>query len=168
MVDHGKGRPDRRRGLRVAMVVLVGLPAYAQLTDVAPRVDRTGFPRWYQDNTGVKVNLCVDARLCLGGDVRPNPNKPASPTVDANPKKPGLQPNMPDEAFYTVARAETELDDGGRIRWRAVLEGAFGGTGAVKAGKQVTFTRVQVTGSNIDPTAYPEGTDLSFRTPYGP
>src|SRR3712207_7133697 len=76
-------------------------------------------------STGVRVNLCVDDRLCLGGDTRPNRNRPADPTVDANPNRAGLQPNMPDEAFFAAAEAETELNEGGRIRWRAVLEGAY-------------------------------------------
>ena len=140
---------DKRILLGVALLagvlaaLLAALPAYAQLTGVAPRVDRTGFPAWYQDDTGARVNLCVDNRLCLGGDTRPNRNRPASPTVDANPRRPGIQPNMPDEAFYAIARAETELNDGGRIRWRGVLEGAFA-TAIPRAGAQITFTRVQV------------------------
>lgn len=163
---------DKRILLGVALLagvlaaLLAALPAYAQLTGVAPRVDRTGFPAWYQDDTGARVNLCVDNRLCLGGDTRPNRNRPASPTVDANPRRPGLQPNMPDEAFYAIARAETELNDGGRIRWRGVLEGAFA-TAIPRAGAQITFTRVQVTGSNINLAAYPAGTEFRFVTPYG-
>ncbi|HKH13013.1 MAG TPA: hypothetical protein VKA73_17870 [Rubrobacter sp.] len=142
--------------------LMVGLPAYAQLTDVAPRQDRTGFPAWYQDDAEVRVNLCVDNRLCLGGDTRPNRNKPADPTVDANPKKAGLQPNMPEEAFYAAAETDTTLDAGGRIRWRAVLEGAYS-SAQPRAGREITFTRIQVTGSNIN---LPAGTELTFRTPY--
>ena len=142
------------------LAVLVALPAYAQLTSVAQRQDRTGFPAWYQDDTGVRVNLCVDDRLCLGGDTRPNRNRPADPTVDANPNRRGLQPNMPDEAFYAAAEADTTLNAGGRIRWRAVLEGAY--ANAV-GGQEITFTRIQVTGSNIN---LPAGTVLTFRTPY--
>ena len=163
-----------RRGSRALVVVLVtGLlsvlaawPAYAELAGVSPTVSRTGYPSWYQDETGVRVNICIDHRLCLGGDTRPNRNRPADPTVDANPRRPGLQPNMPDEAFFAIARAETELDGGGRIRWRGVLEGAFSSP-TPRAGRQITFTRVQVTGSNIDPAAYPEGTEFTFVTPYG-
>ncbi|MDQ3637905.1 MAG: hypothetical protein M3426_07910 [Actinomycetota bacterium] len=150
----------------VLAALLAALPAYAELAGVAPRVDRTGFPAWYQDDTGARVNLCVDNRLCLGGDTRPNRSRPASPTVDANPRRPGLQPNMPDEAFYPIARAETELDQGGRIRWRGVLEGAFSSP-VPRDGRQITFTRVQVTGSDINLAAYPAGTEFRFVTPYG-
>ena len=151
-------------GLFVAL--LAALPAYAELTGVSPRLDRTGFPAWYEDDTGVRVRLCVDNRLCLGGDTRPNRARPASPTVDANPRRPGLQPNMPDEAFYAVARAETDLDQGGRIRWRGVLEGAYSSP-TPRAGREITFTRVQATGSDINLAAYPAGTELRFVTPYG-
>jgi len=167
-------QPDRKGYLKTAvgrpavlgfvlaglLAVLVALPAYAQLTSVAQRLDRTQFPAWYQDDTGVRVNLCVDDRLCLGGDTRPNRNRPADPTVDANPNRRGLQPNMPDEAFFAAAEAETELNAGGRIRWRGVLEGAYA---ARVGGQEITFTRVQVTGSNIN---LPAGTELTFRTPY--
>jgi hypothetical protein len=174
MVGHGKGRSGRRKGLRVLVVLLVtGLvsalavwPAYAQLTGVSPGVNRTGYPAWYEDDTGVRVNICIDNRLCLGGDTRPNRNRPADPRVDANPRRAGLQPNMPDEAFFAIARAETDLNRGGRIRWRGVLEGAYS-SAAPRAGREITFTRTQVTGSNINPAAYPEGTELRFVTPYG-
>ncbi|HEX2728590.1 MAG TPA: hypothetical protein VHM16_02480, partial [Rubrobacteraceae bacterium] len=141
-------------GLLVAL--LAALPAYAELTRVSPRVDRTGFPSWYQDNTGVRVKLCVDSPLCLRGDPRPDRTKPA--TI--------ANRNLPDEAFYAAARAETDLDDGGKIRWRAVLEGAFSSP-TVRPNRQITFTRTQVTGSNINLAAYPVGTVLSFQTPYG-
>lgn len=174
MVRDERRRVDGRRSLRALVVVLVAgaisllavWPAYAELAGVSAGVDRTGFPRWYEDADGTRVDLCVDNRLCLGGDTRPNRNRPADPTVDANPNRRGLQPNMPDEAFYAVARAETELDEGGRIRWRGVLEGAFS-SAQPRAGRQITFTRVQVTGSDINPAAYPEGTNLRFVTPYG-
>lgn len=146
------------------LVVLVAVPARAELSAVSPGTDRTGYPSWYQDDTGRRVNLCVDNRLCLGGDTRPNRNKPASPTVDANPNRAGLQPNMPDEAFFAAAEAETELDAGGRIRWRGVLEGAYS-SAQPRAGREITFTRMQVTGSNIDPGDFPQG--LTFVTPYG-
>ncbi len=155
-------------GLFVAL--LAALPAYAVLTPgggvSAERDPRTGFPRWYEDNSapGIRVKLCVDNRLCLGGDPRPNRTRPASLTVDANPRRPGLQPNMPDEAFYAVSRAETEIDAGGRIRWRGVLEGAFANE-VPRPRQQITFTRTQVDGSNLDPDAHPQG--LRFLTPYG-
>jgi hypothetical protein len=154
-----KGKP---RGLLLLavialLVVAAAVPAYAQLTAVSPGVDPdTGFPNWYQDNNGTKLKFCVDSDMCLGGDPRPDPTQPASVATG----------NLPDEAFYAVARAETTLNGGGRIRWRAVLEGAFANE-AVIDGDQVTFTRVQVTGSKIPLSIYPAGTTLTFQTPYG-
>lgn len=146
------------------IALLAALPAYAELSAVAPRTDATGYPAWYRDVNGVKLKLCVDSPNCLGGDPRPNRTKPA--TIKNG--------NLLDEAFYSVVDGDTELNDidgdgeGGRIKWRAALEGAFGGTGVVKDGRQVVFTRVQVVGSKIDPDDYPADTVLTFVTPYGP
>lgn len=171
------GRPAALAAMLTGFLaaLIMALPAYAVLTPgggvSADRDARTGFPRWYEDGSvpddstpGIRVKLCVDNALCLGGDPRPNRSKPASLTVDANPRKAGLQPNMPDEAFYAVSRAETVIDDGGRIRWRAVLEGAFS-SASPRPNRQITFTRTQVTGDNLDPDAHPQG--LRFLTPYG-
>jgi hypothetical protein len=146
--------------LVVGMVIalLAALPAYASLLPgggVAPNTDATGFPAWYRDNGGVKVRICVDSVNCLGGNPVPNRKLPA--TIRNG--------NLPDEAFFAAAEADTTLAQGGRIRWRAVLEGAFGGNGAVKAGRQITFTRMQVVGDNI---GVPGGSRLTFQTPYGP
>jgi hypothetical protein len=162
-----KGKPRGLLLLAVValLVVAAAVPAYAQLTAVSTQdpnapnggIDPdTGFPIWYQDNNGTKLKLCVDSDMCLGGDPRPDPTQPASVATG----------NLPDEAFYAVARAETTLNGGGRIRWRAVLEGAFANE-AVIDGDQVTFTRVQVTGSKIPLSIYPAGTTLTFQTPYG-
>jgi len=157
-----------RRGLRSRLVVgavtalgavsLAGAPqAQAVLSGVSAGVDpATGFPSYYQDASGIRLKLCVDSDFCLGGNSLPDPDAPASVATG----------NLPDEAFYAVARAETDLVGGGRIRWRAVLEGAFA-NGAVVDGDQMTFTRVQVTGSKINTGVYPVGTPLTFQTPYG-
>jgi hypothetical protein len=156
----------RRRGIRspliagaaaalAAMTVATAPQAQAVLSDVSPDVDVIhGFPNWYSDSDGTKLQLCVESDYCLGGSNLPDPEAPAS-----------LEENFPDEAFYSVVRAETTLNGGvGRIRWRAVLEAAFA-NGDVADGDQMTFTRVQVTGDKI-PQQY-IGQTLTFKTPYG-
>jgi hypothetical protein len=155
-----------RRGLRSRLVVgavaalgalsLAGAPqAQAVLSGVSAGVDTaTGFPSYYQDSDGVRLRLCVDSDFCLGGNSLPDPDAPASVATG----------NLPDEAFYSVIRAETSLDGGGRIRWRAVLEGAFAND-AVVDGDQMTFARIQVTGDKL-PRQY-FGQTLTFKTPYG-
>ena len=137
------------------LALLTALPAEAVLSAVGP-VDETGFPSYYQDANGVQLKLCVDSDFCLGGNPLPDPEAPASVATG----------NFPDEAFYHVTRAETDLNSGGRIRWRAVLEGAFANE-AVVDGDQMTFARVQVTGAKVNLSAYPAGTQFRFETPYG-
>jgi hypothetical protein len=148
-------------GAAVALTLAAAPPAVAQLTapgttkpDVGAPDVNTGFPSYYADADGTKVKLCVDSPNCLGGDPRPNPLAAASVATG----------NLPDEAFYAVARAEATLTLGGRIRWRAVLEGAFLNEDVVD-GEQMTFTRVQVVGSKIARQYI--GTTLTFKTPYG-
>jgi hypothetical protein len=140
-----------------AVTLATAPQAQAVVSAVAPGVDgATGFPSYYQDSAGTRLKLCVDSDFCLGGNSLPDPDAPASVATG----------NLPDEAFYSVTRAETDLNGGGRIRWRAVLEGAFA-NGAVVDGDQMTFARVQVTGSKINLSVYPVGTILTFQTPYG-
>ena len=147
----------------VSAAAVAAVPAQANLSGVSRNTDgtvavdpATGFPRWYMDNTGTKLKACVDNANCLGGNPLPNPALPASV----------LTGNLADENFYAVARAEVTLPGGGRIRYRAVLEGAFAND-AVVSGEQVVFTRVQVTGSKIPLSTYPAGTVLTFAHPYG-
>ena len=147
-----------RRSVLLAglLALLTALPAQAVLSAVGPVDPATGFPSYYEDANGVQLKLCVDSDFCLGGNPLPDPEAPASVASG----------NFPDEAFYHVTRAETDLNSGGRIRWRAVLEGAFANE-VVVDGDQVTFTRVQVTGSKINTSIYRAGTVLTFKTPYG-
>jgi hypothetical protein len=146
----------------VAAAVAAG-PAQANLSGVSLNADGTvavdpdtGFPQWYMDNTGTKLKACVDNDNCLGGNPLPDPTLPASVVTG----------NLADENFYAVARASVTLPNGGRIRYRAVLEAAFAND-AVVDGDQVVFTRVQVTGSKIPLSTYPAGTVLTFAHPYG-
>jgi hypothetical protein len=154
-------RRSRRRApllagaaIAATAATLVAAPqAQATLASVSTTVDRvSGFPDWYSDGT-TKLKLCVEADFCLGGNNLPDPDSAAS-----------LPDNFPDESFYAVARGETALNAGGRIRWRAVLEAAFANDAAID-GDQMTFTRVQVTGDKIDRSYF--GKTIRFETPYG-
>jgi hypothetical protein len=139
-----------------AQAVLSGVSTVAEATAPGRGLDPVhGFPSWYADSTGTRLQLCIESELCLGGNNLPDPDAEAS-----------LETNFPDEAFYAVARAETALTGGGRIRWRAVLEGAFANEVPAQ-GDQMVFTRVQVTGDKINLGVYPVNTVLTFETPYG-
>jgi hypothetical protein len=114
----------------------------------------TGFPSYYKDASGTQVKLCIDNPLCVGGAL-PNPGAASIATS-----------NLPDEAFYAYADAAITLDGGGSLKWRAVLEGTWL-AGEVVDGDQMTFTRIQLTGSKINLTRYPKDTVLTAHTPYG-
>jgi hypothetical protein len=138
-----------------AATLVVAPQAQAKLDSVSTVLDPFhGFPTYYEDASApsIKLQLCVDSELCLGGSNLPDTEAPKA--------FPG---NFPDEAFYAVARAETAVGSG-RIRWRAVLEGAFAND-EVRMGDQITFARVQVTGDKLPQELV--GRELTFKTPYG-
>jgi hypothetical protein len=116
----------------------------------------TGFPSYYKDASGTKLKLCLDQPLCVGGNVLPNPTQPASIATG----------NLPGESFYAYAQAAITLDGGGSVKWLAVLEGTWL-TGEVVDGDQMTFTRIQLTGTKINLAKYPKDTVLTAHTPYG-
>ena len=64
---------------------------------VGPRDTATGYPSWYKDANGVKVDYCLTYADCVGGNSLPDPGAPASAATG----------NLPDEAFYEFAEAET-------------------------------------------------------------
>ena len=65
-----------------------------KLTQVGPTNDDNGFPFWYKDSKGVKLELCLDAQDPLCGLVPED--------FDANqPIK--FPTNYPGEAFYQLA-----------------------------------------------------------------
>src|SRR3954468_13173778 len=123
----------RRRWLR-ATVTLLLIPAVsataAAMTSpasaggkVSAAVDRAGgFPQWYEDSAGNRVEACVDA-----GD----PNC-VLPTTGYNPAAPLSVPdNYPDEFFYALANSDVVDTLGcagtapGKASVTIALEGAF-------------------------------------------
>jgi hypothetical protein len=169
MTDNGPERSRRSRRARRSLGLLASLavsaligataisPANATLSRTVGAPDTsTGFPTFYQDVNGTKLGLCLVSSNCLAGTTVPDPNQPASVASG----------NFPGEAFYAYASADVTLTGGGRLRWLAVLEAAFL-TGDVVDGDQMTFTRIQLSGSKINTKVYPVDTVLTARTPYG-
>jgi len=111
----------------------------AQLVRVGPVDRNNGFPAWYQDSTGLALNACLpNAQELADGTCAVFPDQltnPAAPISFPN--------NFPDEFFYYGLDATTPVN-GGRLVWRARLEGAFL-NGPVIAGDQMVFARVRVT-----------------------
>jgi hypothetical protein len=119
---------------------------------VGPVNAETGFPAWYQDSAGTRVELCLDGTnpLCgfLPGDI-PDETQPIS--------FPG---NFPEEAFYMLADSGLDLPGGGTVTLTLGLEAAFANT--VTQGDQVVFGR-----QRIVVKGGPADTTLTFKHPYG-
>jgi len=111
----------RKLWLLVAALVLAfgfAQPASAQLADVGPVSDVTGFPLWFEDANGLRVQLCdvfdpngvlVEQAPCL-----PDLVDPTAGFVDGNIV----------EALFYAADGETTAPDGTFIRAQCVLEAA--------------------------------------------
>ncbi len=141
----------------VAAVAAAPPPAHIDntvgLKTVGPIDESNGFPLWYEDTNGVKLELCTDPGdpYCIMGEV-PNPDAPVH-----------FPDNFPDEAFW--AAAESPIDAGGGETGLLVtaLEAAFQNElPAVNEGVSFGRVRIRVAGV-IDGATYrvthPFGTD---------
>jgi hypothetical protein len=148
-------------GLLAGALVAVGLGAVAAPAPAAPlyasaagRVDSaTGYPFWFQDSAGTRLELCLDDEqdpLCPVVGDRADAGAPLS-----------MPDNFPDESFWWAA--EAEIDTGG-VRARLILaqEAAFGGSGEVADGQQVAFSRLRIRIDDLRP-----GAVYQVTTPYG-
>ena len=124
-----------------------------KLTQVGPTNDDNGFPFWYKDSKGVKLELCLDAQDPLCGLVPED--------FDANqPIK--FPTNYPGEAFYQLASTEME---GNNRRDDAIatfaLEATFNG-GNPKKNDQTVFGRIRFRVEGLQPNA-----EYTITHPYG-
>ena len=123
------------------------------LTASGPVNSEYGFPSWYADSSGVRLEPCLDDEdpLCgfLPGDI-PNPDVPIT-----------FPENFPEEFFYHLVAGDLTLPGGGKATLTLGLEAAFA-QGPAIAGDQVVFarTRVVVKGG-------PRNTTLTFKHPFG-
>lgn len=108
---------------------------------VGPVDPRVAYPLWYQDELGVKVQLCLDTtttnNLCV---TQPPVAAPASVTT--------ANINFPDEAFYWYADARITRSIGGNVRLVLAKEAAFT-TPLPSIGNQITFDRIRVRIDNL-------------------
>jgi hypothetical protein len=142
-------------GIPVIAATPAGAAAPTRMARVSPSTDpATGFPRWYEDAAGTRLELCVRASdLCLAGSTAPDPSRP--------PSVPG---NFPSEAFYYNATSTMTVASGVKAVLTMAVEGAFGNVdGNVVAGDQITFSRIQVrVASGLRP-----GARYTITSPYG-
>lgn len=126
--------------LLVAMLSVT--PASAALAAVGPINPDTGFPLYYEDATGMRLQPCLTSFAdCFAGATVPNPGQP--------PSVPG---NYPDESFYYAVDSDMTSANNGAAFLRVALEGGFSSdTGAPEAGKQAVFSRFRVRVDNLIP-----------------
>jgi hypothetical protein len=142
-----------------AVVAVAATPPPAHLNNtiglktVGPILESNGFPLWYKDTSGQRLELCTDPgdALCIPGPL---------PTLGA----PVVFPtNFPDEAFYSVGDATLATNGtGGKAILVASVEAAFAGAGVPAAGQQITFGRVRIRAAGVT-----DGATYKVTHPYG-
>lgn len=134
-----------------AMSAMAPAKSNAALSAVGPIDPAHGFPVWYQDSTGLALELCLNLRdlLC-----------PAFPS-NVDPRLPVSFPsNFPEEAFWWSGEAQVSVDGGGSVLLVLALEAAFANE-APRAGDRLAFARLRIRGRGL-----PLGT-YRITHPYG-
>lgn len=121
------------RKIFTAAFLLCGVAWNAQgaLQAVGPVTGPHGYPQWYQDSTGLKLELCpASDPMCI-----------SAPPVTAEEQALGVG----EESFWWSADASAPpLVPGGKAQLTLALEAAFGGAGEAQNGQQIVFGRVRV------------------------
>jgi hypothetical protein len=141
-------------GALAASAVVVPPANTGGLTAVGPVSGENGFPVWYKDSNGVRLEACLDGAdpFCgfAAGDI-PDPTRPVS-----------FPDNFPEEFFYQQATNVQDVAGGaGRATTVMALEGAFS-SGPVKDGDQMVFARIRFFYSGLQP-----GATYRITHPYG-
>jgi hypothetical protein len=109
---------------------------FPRLAQVGPIHEDNGYPVWYEDSQGTRLQLCLDVNdpLCaMILDEIPDPSQPLS-------LKAG---NFPGESFYQLAESAFTLPNGGSALGVFALEAAFANEDP-KDGDQIVFGRVRL------------------------
>lgn len=155
--------PDPNTLISLSGTASAANPAVSTAVDAG-----NGFPRWYQDSNGIRLQPCLQTTNCvLLADAGFNPANPvAFPT------------NFPSEFFYSLADSDVvtvsqDCGNGvtasGQVALRLAVEGAFvSADGSPNPGDQITFGRMRV----IPPRGAGGGalcpdTPYTFVTPFG-
>ncbi|MEU8656010.1 PKD domain-containing protein [Actinoplanes philippinensis] len=134
-----------------AAVVVTTATRQGSLTQAGPLAEH-GFPAWYRDSNGVRLEACttLDDPLCSTlPDEVPNPDAPVS-----------YPDNFPGEFFYQLAGAQMTLANGVDFGLGMDLEGAWAAE-EVRDGDQMVFGRIRIRFDAV------EGTRYRITHPYG-
>jgi hypothetical protein len=131
---------------------LVPMDQIPKLTKVGPIGDY-GYPVWYKDSKGKRLELCLDGKNPLCGFA--TGDFPSDPLLNV---KTG---NFPGEAFYQLASASIALPSGGDADAVFALEAAWANE-VVQAGDQIVFGRVRFRIDDLE-----VGEKYTITHPYG-
>ncbi len=150
------------------LAVLFVLPANAALQAVGPASSADGFPVWYQDTNGLRLEPCLANATGLGD---PFCVLPLVPPLEPNfdPALPVVFPtNYPSELFFWIADSDVMSvgpTGAGKAILRMALEGAFASAdGNPAPNQQITFLRINLkkmsglTPNSTYTVTYPFGT----------
>jgi hypothetical protein len=130
-----------------------GVDAAMVTREVGPIDVQYGFPLWYQDDSGQRLTLCLDAS---GYCIAPLPDPFAPPSVkDGNI-------NFPGETFWWYAQSDITRAIGGRATLTLTKEAAFTTDGQPNVGQQLSFDRLRVRVDKLTP-----GKSYKITHPFG-
>ena len=159
-----KLRGHARRLLAVVLssamtVITLGLaqqPAHAALAAMSPTLNGAGFPDWFQDANGTRLQMCFIAATCGGAAAGAGlPNPAAAPSVPGNFPAAG-------EAMYLLARDTITTPTGGKIVYTAAVGGGFLSPTPTN-GQQSVFNTTKVVVTGLAPL-----TTYTVTSPYDP
>lgn len=130
----------------VSSSVFAPASAVAALSGFGPIDPSHGFPIWYEDTLGQRLEFCIDPAdtLCL---------PPAEPFDPSLPLK--FPNNFPEEAFWWTAETELLLPNGGNVLLVMALEAAFASSsGLPEPGQQIAFARIRIRAGGLAPGTY--------------
>lgn len=131
--------------------------------EVGPINSFDGFPIWYKDENGLRLQLNVDPTDPFSGITPADLPDPSQPVSFPN--------NYPGEAFYMQAEAEMTTGTGERARLVLALEAAFVNE-VPRDDEQVVFGRVRIRVAGLQPNleytvTHPYGVDTFIAEPDG-
>jgi hypothetical protein len=137
----------------MALTAIFALPAQAKMANDGPVNPENGYPFWYEDANGTRLELCLDPRdqMCLQPFESPDPTGPVS-----------FPDNFPGESFWWAADSEMVTNGGGDAQLVMAMEAAFGSREEVRAGDQMAFGRIRVRVDNLV-----IGEEYTVTHPYG-
>jgi Chitobiase/beta-hexosaminidase C-terminal domain/Fibronectin type III domain/Bacterial Ig-like domain/Fn3 associated len=123
--------------LLLASMLALASPAQAKLQSAGPVDPSNGFPFWYQDESGTRLDLCLPPdpnQKCLQPFEMPNPDQPLS-----------FPDNFPGEAFWWSAEADLsdQMPNSDKALLVLAQEAAFANE-VPKDGDQMSFGRVRI------------------------